>query len=238
MAKKTKTTGAELPIEQVKITDLRPHPKNYVTHPDDEIAHIMESIRKHGIYKNVVATKDGTILAGHGVVKACQRLGMEEVPALRLDIDPDDPRAIQIVIGDNEISHLREVNDRALSELLKGLNEVQDVGLLGTGYDEMMLANLVLVTRSEAEIPDVDAANEWAGAGGPEYHEGDGEIKLMLLFRNVEDRDAFIDEHEIIMDGARKSRETVSVWWPPKERHDRASVKVDGKVANDEDEPE
>src|SRR2546430_11899104 len=125
----------------VPIDMLKPHPRNYRKHPDDELEHIMESIRTHGFYRNIVLAKDGkTILAGHGVVEAARRLGYKEIPAILIDYEPDDPHALKVLVSDNEIAHLAESNDRALTELLR---EVANAGdLLGTGYDEMMLANL------------------------------------------------------------------------------------------------
>jgi ParB-like chromosome segregation protein Spo0J len=59
-AKKTFAT------EQASLTDLKPHPRNYRTHSDDQLKHLIQSIKEHGFYRNVVVIKDGTILAGHG----------------------------------------------------------------------------------------------------------------------------------------------------------------------------
>jgi ParB-like chromosome segregation protein Spo0J len=69
--------------EDVALDDLKPHPRNYQQHPDDELAHIMESIKTHGFYRNVVIARDGTILAGHGVTQAARKLGYTHVPVIR-----------------------------------------------------------------------------------------------------------------------------------------------------------
>jgi ParB-like chromosome segregation protein Spo0J len=72
----------ELELETVRLDSLKPHSKNYHYHPDDEIEHIMESVKEHGVYRNIVVAREGTILAGHGVVEAMRRLGIETVSDL------------------------------------------------------------------------------------------------------------------------------------------------------------
>jgi ParB-like chromosome segregation protein Spo0J len=142
----------ELTPELVPLGKLRPHPRNYRAHPEDQIEHLAESIRANGLYRNIVAAKDGTILAGHGVVLAATALGMASVPVVRLPIDPDSPQALKVLTGDNEIEHLAEQDDRLLTELLKEISQVDTAGLLGTGYDAAMLANLEFVKRTGIEI--------------------------------------------------------------------------------------
>jgi hypothetical protein len=174
------------------LADLKPHPRNYKTHPPDQLAHIEASIREHGFYRNIVVARDGTILAGHGVVEASTKMGLTEVPVIRLDIGPDDPAALKVITGDNEIGRRAEVDDRALTELLKDIGEQDD--LLGTGFDEAMLANLLFVTRPQSEIEDMDAAAEWAGAGMPDYSvQGEKKYKAMLAFDTEEERAKFLE---------------------------------------------
>jgi ParB-like chromosome segregation protein Spo0J len=106
-------------IRPVALANLRPHPRRYRAHPDDQVAHLMAAIRAVGFYRNVVIARDGTVLAGHGMVEAARRLGMSKVPAARLDVAPDEPAALKVLAGDNGIAHLAEQDDRALTELLK-----------------------------------------------------------------------------------------------------------------------
>ncbi len=104
--------------ELVLLSSLKPHPRNYRQHPEDQLLHLMESIKQNGLYRNILVSKDLTILAGHGVSKACERLEMKEVPVIRLDVDSESPQALKILAGDNEIGHLGEIDDRALTEIL------------------------------------------------------------------------------------------------------------------------
>lgn len=210
-------TSSSFLTEQVTLDQLQPHPRNYKSHPDDEIEHIMESIREHGFYRNIVISQDGTILAGHGVVEASRRLGFLEIPVIRMNYKSDEPRALKLLAGDNEIQHLAEVDDRALTELLRELADMDD--LLGTGYDEMMLANLAMVSRPASEIADLDAASQWVGL--PEYDmEGEHKIQIIMNFVNEEDRKEFckllgLEVSEIATKGTGKS-----IWWPKRPEHD------------------
>jgi hypothetical protein len=186
-----KVSPIELVVEGVAVGLLRDHPKNYRKHPQDQITHIKSSIRAHGFYRNVVAAKDGTILAGHGVVIAARELNLDTVPLIRLPIEPDSTLALKVLTGDNEIAKLGDIDDRALTEILKSISDSPD-GLEGTGYDKQMLAALVMVTRPAGEIENFDAAAEWVGM--PEFGARDSQFKIAILFRNKRDRDRYVKE--------------------------------------------
>ncbi len=182
------TKHPELVSQQTPITDLIPHPRNYRSHPDDQIEHLMASIREHGFYRNVVAARGGVILAGHGVTLAAVRLGLENVPTIHLDIDPESVQALKILAADNFVWHLAEDDDRLLTEMLKEIQSVDD--LLGTGFDELSLAALTMVTRSASEIEDFDAAAEWAGM--PEFSSHPERPCLKVEFETAEEREEFV----------------------------------------------
>lgn len=215
-----------VPRERVRVDSLTPHPLNYKGHPDDQIEHIVASIRENGVYRNVVVARDGMILAGHGVCLALKKMGREWVDVVRLDVGPMDARALKVLAGDNEIGHLGEVDDRALSELLKTIQTEDVSGLLGTGYDDSMLANLVFVTRPASEIRDFDAAREWTGAGMPEYDEGGEPHRVIISFKSDKDRDLFLSSI-----GAshipKKTGRTWSIQWPLTDgNNDWTSIRV------------
>lgn len=201
-----------LHTELVSPAGLTPHPKNYRTHSAAQVDHICASIQTHGMYRNVVIAQDGTILAGHGVVAACVKLGMPSIAVVRLPIGPDDVRALQVLAGDNEISNLADVDDRQLSEILKSIADIDVENLMGTGYDQSQLAALTYVTRHRSEIPTMNAAAAWAGL--PEYEEGEPPIKLVVNFKSFEDRERFRVETGIQMDSAKPDGRTWSTRWP------------------------
>lgn len=207
-------------IEMVPPESLRPHPGNYRFHPDDQLEHLVESLDENGFYKNVVISNDGFTLAGHGVAEAAIKKGVSLIPVRRMPYDHTDTKALKILVGDNEIPHLGEIDDRALSETLKTIKEADPDGLLGTGFDDMMLANLVFITRPAEEIKDFDEAAEWVGM--PEYDEGNPKIKLVVSFDNEEDRERF---GELI--GVELTELTKSIHWPERMIRDVASVRFE-----------
>jgi len=210
------------------IDKLKPHPQNYQEHPDDQVEHLMASIREHGLYRNVVVARDYTILAGHGVVKAARKMGFESIPVVRLDIAADDPRAMKLLVGDNEISHLSAVDDRALTNILREIGETAPDGLVGTGYDESMLAGLVYVTRTSSEITDFDAAKEWVGM--PEFDAGPRMYRLNLRFRDEATLFECMDRLGLDKDEVQAVAEghLRSSWWPVEENADLVSVRFEG----------
>ena len=207
--------------ELVPLDDLRPHPRNYRAHPEDQLAHIVASIREHGFYRNVVATRDGTVLAGHGVVAASRQLGLPSVPTIRLDVEPDDPRALRVLTGDNAIANLADDDDRMLTELLRELHDDDVDGLLGTGFDDQMLAALAMTTRPKAEIEDGDAAAEWLGM--PTFDPGADEIRLVVRFRSSNDLKNFLTK-KLGGQQPHKREGGLSVWWPDEGKADLSSV--------------
>ena len=209
----------------VLIKDIKQHPRNYRGHPEDQQEHLVKSMKDNGVYRNVVTAKDGTILAGHGVVLAATKAGLDRVPCVRLDIEPDSVEALKILTGDNEVMHLGEVDDRALTELLKQIKDV-DVGeLVGTGYDAAMLANLAYVTRPEAEVKDTNAAAAWVGM--PEFVPENEPPKATILFLSEADKAEFGKLIGIPLDGKTNGRAS-AVWWPPKKHDDLGSFRVEG----------
>lgn len=212
-----------LVTEDAAIDELRAHPRNYRRHPDDQLAHIMRSIELHGFYRAVVIARDGTVLAGHGVVEAARRLGRPVVPVFRLDIDPDSDAARQVLAGDNEISRLAEIDDRALTELLRELSETDMTNLLGTGYDELSLAALALVTRSADELADFDAAGEWVGM--PDFESPERTPSLTVKFETADLRDKFLEDLEIVH--VSRAGGGWSCWWPDRPLADTTSVRFE-----------
>jgi hypothetical protein len=151
---------APFAVVYVRTDSLKDHPRNYRKHPEDQLAHIVASIKAYGFVKNVIIGNGDTILAGHGVVQAAKKMGQINIPVIRLDLDAEDPRAMKIVASDNEIAKLAEVDDRALTEMLKEIMASDPVNLEGSGFNAEQLAALAFVTRPEGEIKDKNAANE------------------------------------------------------------------------------
>jgi ParB-like chromosome segregation protein Spo0J len=121
MARRNSKPTVEMPdAVPVDLADLKPHPRNYRDHPEDQIQHLIHSIETHGMYRNIVAAKDLTILAGHGVVEAANRVdSVTTIPTVVLDIESDSAAALKILAADNMLGHFAEDDDRILTDLLR-----------------------------------------------------------------------------------------------------------------------
>jgi hypothetical protein len=209
--------------EMVALTLLRPHPRNYRSHADDQIAHIKASLQANGFYRNIVIAQDHTILAGHGVVEAAQQLGLTHAPVIRLPLDPMSHAALKILTGDNEMARLAMCDDRALTELLKDIRRDGLDALLGTGFDDTMLSGLVYISRPVTEIGSKHDASQWAGL--PEYDEMSDTLQIII---SCEDKSAQLEcLARLNITNIDQTRKTISTWWPPKTRNDLQSVRFE-----------
>lgn len=214
-------------VVRLPVDALRPHPRNYRDHPDDQVAHIIRSIELHGQYRNIVIARDGTILAGHGVVAAAKRLGIAELSVIRLDLDPNEPRAVQVLTGDNEIANLGDINDRQLVELLRELADDDLDQLLGTGFDEQQLNAYDFVSSPPSlTAPGDETGSEWVGLPG---FEPTTDPRITVKFLSLIDRDRFVADvlgadHRI----NRMSNQRVwTTWWPAKGDDDISAVRFE-----------
>ena len=218
------TEEAQAPrVEMVAVADLKMHPRNYKKHPEEQLDQIIASIQEHGLYRNIIVAKDNTILAGHGVYLAVKKMGLfgpTHLPAYRTPLEPDDPRALKILAGDNEIGKLAEQDDRELTAILRDVMTAGD--LLGTGYDPQSLRALIMVSRPVEEIKNKREAEEWMGM--PEYDDGALLYTMKMLFDSAESREEFctkfgIEVHRKAGDGA-----WWTAWWPARKEIDRTTV--------------
>jgi hypothetical protein len=208
-----------LPTETVDIAQLKPHPQNYRAHPEEQLEHLMKSIEENGLYRNIVIAKDSTILAGHGVVEALTKLKKKTVQVIKLNVSPSSTKALKVLAGDNEIGYLAEIDDRALSELLKSIG--QDAELLGTGYDTQMVAALAMATRPSNEVADMNEAAEWLGM--PEFEPNPMGRKITVNFDNDEDVQKFAE-----LVGVKITPKTRGLWYPPREKRNMKQLKIEG----------
>ena len=208
------TSVSELPVEWLPLDELVPHPQNYNAHPPDQIVHLQASLMEFGWYRNVVLARGQVILAGHGIVSAARELGWTHAPTLRLDLDPDSAAALKVLALDNEVGRFAERDDRALTELLKQINDESETGLLGTGYDENILAGLIMLIRPPEEIARLDGAAEWVGM--PAYDAEENPWQLRVLFDTPEQRVEFLERFGIKdeLTYTHAVRKVISARWP------------------------
>ena len=152
-------TDVTLPkkIEILPAADLVPYARNSRTHDDAQIAQIAASIKEFGFTNPILIDEDNGIIAGHGRLSAARKLGIDEVPCLRLG-HLTDAQKRAYVIADNRLA----LNAGWDEEMLKV--EFAELGDLGfdlelTGFDAKEI-DVFLADPLEAGLTDDDAVPE------------------------------------------------------------------------------
>ncbi|HYU13659.1 MAG TPA: DNA methyltransferase [Stellaceae bacterium] len=148
----------ELRIERVRIGQLKPDSRNPRLHSERQIKQIAGSIKAFGFNVPVLADQDGNLLAGHGRVHAARRLGLREIPVIRLEhLTPEQARAFSI--ADNRLSETSTWDDRLLAEVFRDLASVElDFDLEATGFTmgeiDLRIEGLSLSTANNPDPAD------------------------------------------------------------------------------------
>lgn len=83
----------ELKIEYLPVKALKPYDKNTRKHQKMDVDNIARSIEKYGMNDAIGIWGDENIIVeGHGRLMACKKLGIKEVPCVRLDHLTDEQR--------------------------------------------------------------------------------------------------------------------------------------------------
>lgn len=123
-------------MPQIKISALKPYPKNARTHSLKQIRQIAKSIKEFGFTNPVLIDKDNCILAGHGRVEAAKLAGLTEVPAVVIrHLTPAQKKAY--ILADNRLAELSGWNKDILKIELEELQSIEDgdFDLTLTGFD-------------------------------------------------------------------------------------------------------
>jgi DNA modification methylase len=124
----------DLLIEWVPIHILQCEPVQLREHSERQIKQIGRSISAFGFLIPILADDNGKVLAGVGRLHAARKIGMPEVPVIRVShLTESEKRAFQI--ADNRLTEHAKWNDRLLAETLKDLSALElDFSLEVTGF--------------------------------------------------------------------------------------------------------
>lgn len=209
------TPTHNLTTTHTPITTLTPHPHNP---RNGNTEAIQESLRTNGQYKPIVATTDGTILAGNHTYAAAMELGWDHLDVVTLDLDPSSDEAHRIMLADNRIADLGRYDTGLLLELLDTLPEPT----LGTGYEDRDLESLVRQTEASLVFTTdtAEAVDEFLNiapdgvAGGLTFKYFD---KTTIYFRDQEARDDFFNRLDTTLTPG-----TARLRWPEEWKYEKA----------------
>lgn len=138
------------------ISDLKPDPKNPRVHSPRQIKLLATSISSFGFNVPVLIDGENHVLAGHGRLLACQKLGITEVPTISLaHLSMEQAKAF--MIADNRLAEIAIWDHKLLGEQLQALSSVNlDFDLESTGFSvtEIDLRIEELNTDSQKDIAD------------------------------------------------------------------------------------
>jgi DNA modification methylase len=185
-------------IEQVPVEKLIPYVNNSRTHSEEQVAQIAASIREFGFNNPVLIDKDDTIIAGHGRIQAARKLGLAEVPCVRLEHLTETQRKAYI-IADNRLALNAGWNEELLTiELNDLLADGFALDILGFDSDE--LKSLIDPVTPTEGLTDEDAVPEVPEV--PEETETKpGDIYQLGRHRLMCGDSTSIDAVEKLMDG-------------------------------------
>ena len=137
-------------IEQLRVGDLIPYVNNSRTHSDEQVMQVASSIKEFGFTNPILIDDDGGIIAGHGRLMAAKKLGLDEVPCIRLGYLSEAQRKAY-VIADNKLALNSGWDNDLLKIELMQLDSI-DFDLNLTGFDLSELANIFDPVTEEIEL--------------------------------------------------------------------------------------
>ena len=142
----------DLSIEYVSLDEIKPYEGNAKLHPEEQIEEIVSSIREVG-FKDPIGIWNNEIVEGHGRYEAAKRLGMTEVPVIRLDDLTDEQRKAYALIHNKTTMD----SDFDLSVLAKEIEGIHDIDMSLYGFDMSKIFPPEIKQVDEDDIPDTPA---------------------------------------------------------------------------------
>ena len=119
---------------QLPIHSLKPDPRNPRLHSTRQVNQIAQSIKTFGFNVPILIDANNLILSGHGRWLACQKLGWQEVPVIKLE-HLTEAQARAFAIADNKLCENATWNTKLLGEIFIELNALDlDFSLEDTGF--------------------------------------------------------------------------------------------------------
>lgn len=155
------TEPKSLRIEYVPINELKLDPRNPRIHSDRQIGQLAKSIKSFGFNVPALVDRDGVVRAGHARVYAAQKVGLGEIPIIRLEhLSPAQARAF--AVADNRLAELATWDDRLLGEIFRDLAAAElEFSLEATGFTmgeiDLRIEGLTQADKPDPadEVPDV-----------------------------------------------------------------------------------
>jgi DNA modification methylase len=146
-----------LKVVNRKIAELKPSPGNPRRHSQSQIKQIAKSIETFRFNAPILIDSNDQIIAGHGRVEACKKLGWTEIPTIPLEhLSPEQAKAY--LIADNRLTDISTWDDALLASALKELAAVDlTFDLEATGFS---MGEIDVRIEALDGTPPADAADQ------------------------------------------------------------------------------
>ena len=155
------STPIRVEIEYVSLGNLVLDADNPRQHSRKQIKDLADGIREFGFLVPIVIDDDGRVVAGHARTVAARRLGMSEVPAIKVrHLSPSQLKAFRL--ADNKVATNASWDERLLAQELMQLTEINldfPVSLTGFSTAEIDIA----IQKQQGKLLQNDNAAAWAG---------------------------------------------------------------------------
>jgi ParB-like chromosome segregation protein Spo0J len=151
--------GGYMELKTVKVSTLRAHPENYNTHPEEQLVELEKSLDQFSQFKNIVVNPDNIVLAGHGLVEAAKRKGIDTLDAYVFVGTTEQEKAL--LLADNATPFLALPDADKLNDLLESFPSLDDIpGITDDWIHKMGVGTFDIDTVDEIEEEEIDSKNE------------------------------------------------------------------------------
>ncbi len=145
-----------LQVIEVETNKLHPWEDNPRLN-DHAVDAVAVSIRSFGFNVPILCDQDFTIIAGHTRWKAAQKLGLEVVPVITVEMT--DAKRQAFAVADNKTAEIADWDFPKLREVLEELR-AEDIDIRSMGFSDEELRRFILNENDEENtLPEVNEAS-------------------------------------------------------------------------------
>jgi len=146
----------KLTYETINLGCIHPNPRNARTHSKKQIKQIATSIKSFGFTNPILIDAKNMLIAGHGRLEAAMHLGLDEVPAIRVE-NLSDAETRALMLADNKIAANAGWDLEILAHELADLSTMDlsfDLDITGfeVGEIDLIVENAANIDQPEAEV--------------------------------------------------------------------------------------
>lgn len=128
----------ELKIINKNINEIKPYENNPRLN-DKAVEYVVNSIKEFGFLNPIIIDKNNIIIAGHTRLKACEKLGIDEIPCIYAnDLTENQVKAFRL--ADNKIS---EIADWDYSKLDLEMGNILNIDMIKLGFEDFSPNNII-----------------------------------------------------------------------------------------------